>query len=210
MILFKCFNFHRTHKSNIENHLHANQRKDPKIGQKFGFCLHKNESHFYVYSDVHRQFRQLFYYRFGTRFIWATVSHYVVSLTAPQMFQMLFNPISDQIFRFPFDVNEPVGYTLAIASQFIISVNLCLADVCVLIVLIVPCLVLISTTDDIKYGLDVLNTSARANESDFKVTQQFNQIVQFHSKVKRWREQIFLLFLHLLPNEGNEATIFCL
>lgn len=191
MSVATVFHFHRTHESNIENHLHTNQRENHEVGRKFGLCVYESVPHFYMHTDIYRQFCHLFYYWFGTGFIWATVSYYVVSLLASHMVQIHFISLSNRSLtklcatRFPFDVKEPFGYTLAIASQFVISMNLCLADVCVLIVLIVPCLVLISTTDDIKYGLDVLNTSAMTNESDFKVTQQFNQIVQFHSKAKR-------------------------
>lgn len=96
--------------------------------------------------------------------------------------------------RFPFDVKNPVGYALAVVIQFVCMINNNLTVLCVLVIVIAPCLILISTTNDIKYGLDVLNINARANESDFKITQQFNQIVRFHSTAKQLSDLI-LLFL---------------
>lgn len=75
--------------------------------------------------------------------------------------------------------------------QFIFSIVVALAAVCVLIIVIAPCTILISSTDDIKYGLSILNTSARANESQFKIAQQFNQFVRFHSTAKQLSEIFF-------------------
>lgn len=98
------------------------------------------------------------------------------------------------MFRFPFDVHNPIGYTLAFAIQvtFQIIVNTTVA--CVLVIVISPCYVLISTAVDIKHEFDILNTSgrARAKGSDVKVTQQFNQFVQFHSESKRLIKQLVL------------------
>lgn len=90
--------------------------------------------------------------------------------------------------RFPFDVKSPFGYTIAVAIQFILSFNLDLTVACISIILIPQFLILISTVTDMVCGLGMLNTSARANESDFKIIEQFNQFVQFHSKVKELSE----------------------
>lgn len=87
-------------------------------------------------------------------------------------------------------MKTPFGYSIAIALVYIITFNMQLSVLCVLIIVIAPCLALISITTDMKYELGVLNTSARTNESPFKVTQQFNHFVQFHSKAKQLSEQI--------------------
>lgn len=71
-----------------------------------------------------------------------------------------------------------------------ITFNMQLSVLCVLVIVIAPCLALISITTDMKYELGVLNTSARTNESPFKVTQQFNQFVLFHSKAKQLSKRI--------------------
>lgn len=88
-------------------------------------------------------------------------------------------------FRFPFDVKNPCGYSIAVALQFIFSFNLDLAVACISIIVIALSLVLISTVDDMMCGLNMLNTSAKRHESHFKITQQFSQFVQFNSKGKQ-------------------------
>lgn len=90
--------------------------------------------------------------------------------------------------RFPFDAKDPMSYTLTVAIEFSLAFNNCFSITSVLVVVIAPCMILISTADDIKYGLSVLNTSARTKESKFKITQQLNQFVQFHSKIKQLSE----------------------
>lgn len=94
-------------------------------------------------------------------------------------------------FRFPFDVKNPCGYSIAVALQFIFSFNLDLAVACISIIVIALSLVLISTVDDMMYGLNMLNTSAKRHESHFKITQQFSQFVQFNSKGKQLSEPKF-------------------
>lgn len=90
-------------------------------------------------------------------------------------------------------MKSPFGYTIAVAIQFILSFNLDLTVACISIILIPQFLILISTVTDMVCGLGMLNTSARANESDFKIIEQFNQFVQFHSKVKELSENSSVL-----------------
>lgn len=82
-------------------------------------------------------------------------------------------------------MKTPFGYSIAVAMQFILSFNLDLTAACISIIIIPQFFVLISTVADMMCGLSMLNTRARANESDFKITEQFIQFVQFHSKVKQ-------------------------
>lgn len=93
--------------------------------------------------------------------------------------------------RFPFDVKNPLGYSLADAVQFIIAVNIDAVTVCIFTIVVAPSLVLISTADDVKCGLGILNTCARTKESEFEITHQFNCLVRFHAKTKQLSEQIF-------------------
>lgn len=95
------------------------------------------------------------------------------------------------ICRFPFDVKNPIGYSFAYCLQFIMAFSADLTILCVLIIVFAPCLILISTTDDMKSNLHVLNTSAHTEVSDPELTQQFNEIVQFHSKIKQLSESQF-------------------
>lgn len=88
-------------------------------------------------------------------------------------------------------MKNPFGYSIAVAVQFIFSFNLDLAVACISIIVIAFSLVLISTVDDMMYGLNMLNTSAKRRESHFKITQQFSQFVQFNSKGKQLSEPKF-------------------
>lgn len=93
--------------------------------------------------------------------------------------------------RFPFDVKNPFGYSIAVALQFIFSFNLDFAVACISIIVIALSLFSISSVDDMICGLNILNTSVISKESHFKITQQFNQFVQFHSKGKQLSELKF-------------------
>lgn len=107
----------------------------------------------------------------------------------------------------------PVGYTFAVALQNIEVINIDLSVVCVLSIVVMPCLVLVSTAADIKCGLGTLNMSVNTVESDVEITQQFIEIVKFHSNVKQLSEQTFVkhlrdstiqidIFLSFFPDVG--------
>lgn len=87
--------------------------------------------------------------------------------------------------RFPFDVENPVGYTMAVCVEFVFTVNIELFTTCVMLVAIGPCLILMSMASDLRYSLYTLNRSARAHAKPSEVTQQFNHLIDFHSKAKQ-------------------------
>lgn len=99
---------------------------------------------------------------------------------------------------------------MAAAFEFMVTFNLSLTVMAVLIIVIAPCLVLISTTNDIKCGLDMLNTSASKKGSHFKKIQQFNQIVQFHSDAKQLSENNFMPIFFLILDSSNCRFLFFL
>lgn len=87
--------------------------------------------------------------------------------------------------RFPFDIGNPIGYSLAAGIEFIFTINIELFTMCVMIIAIGPCLTLISMASDLRYSLHTLNRSARANAKPSETTQQFNRLIDFHSNAKQ-------------------------
>lgn len=87
--------------------------------------------------------------------------------------------------RLPFDWQNPMGFSIAIALQFIFIFNAAFAGICFAVFSIGMCLILIFATDDIKNGLKSLNQSVKNKQKRTKIWNQFTQIIQFHSKTKQ-------------------------
>lgn len=87
--------------------------------------------------------------------------------------------------RFPFNVKAPIGYTIAVGMEFLISLNIQFLAMSALIVAMGSSMTLVSITEDMKCNLKVLDKSARKKESPLKIIQQFNDFVGIHANAKQ-------------------------
>lgn len=83
------------------------------------------------------------------------------------------------VYRFPFDVKNPLGYTIAVALEYIFIVNLMLPVLCLVSFALETCLVLISLTKDVKCDVNRLNENVKDNQ--LEILKQFSQLIEIHS-----------------------------
>lgn len=82
-------------------------------------------------------------------------------------------------------MKNPLGYSIAVAFQYIVTVDLFVPASCLLSVAYGICSTLISLTKDIICDVNSLNTSGRAKDDRFKIAKQFSQLIEIHSDARQ-------------------------
>lgn len=70
-------------------------------------------------------------------------------------------------------MKNPLGYTIAVALEYILTVNLLYLVLCLLGFAFGICSTIISLTKDIKYDVNGLNVSAKAKDDQRKIAKEF-------------------------------------
>lgn len=89
------------------------------------------------------------------------------------------------IVRFPFDVKNPIGYTMAVILEYLLAFNVDLFAMCIMVIAIGSSVTLISVTQDLNVSLKNLDKSAMMKDSPLEIVQQFNEFIRFHSNAKQ-------------------------
>lgn len=98
---------------------------------------------------------------------------------------VFFHKIFPILHRFPFDVKNPCGYTIAVALEYIFTTNALFMVLCLLGFAFGTCLTLISLAKDITCDVSNFNESARVKDDHSKIVKQFSQLIDFHSDAKQ-------------------------
>lgn len=99
------------------------------------------------------------------------------------------------MYRFPFEVKNPCGYTIAVTLEYIFTINVLFIVLCLLSFAFGTCLTLISLAKDIKYEMHSLNENASAKDGQLKIVKQFSELIDIHSDAKQFRRYNYQHFL---------------
>lgn len=109
--------------------------------------------------------------------------------------------------RFPFEVQNPIGYSIAVCLEYLFTLNLELLTMSIMVIAIGPCLILISMTKDLKYNLHILDISARLKEDPVKIVRDFSEFIQLHSDAKQLSQQKKLDFTFIFQFLSSKFRI---
>lgn len=88
-------------------------------------------------------------------------------------------------FRLPFDWSNPIGYSFAMALQYVFIFNAAFTSICFVAFAIGTSLLLMTLTEDLKCDLNSLDKSIKLKENRVEIFKRFCQFVQFHSDAKQ-------------------------
>ena len=87
--------------------------------------------------------------------------------------------------RFPFDWKTPIGYLMALSTEYLIGLLLTYSGVTLLNFSIGVYLMLISLSEDIQCDLQFFNDHANQNNKDknSQIAKEFGELIHFHAEV---------------------------
>lgn len=83
--------------------------------------------------------------------------------------------------RYPFDWKRPSGYLIVSAIEYLSTLTIIYAVVCIIYFQVGSVIVLNLLTKDIKYNVDDVNEKAKVAENQLELVKQCNELIQFHS-----------------------------
>lgn len=83
--------------------------------------------------------------------------------------------------RFPFDLKNPIGYTLALILQYIMLMCMLYSVACLLSIGFGAYVLIITVTEDIKINMTTIHTE----ETHLKIVGQFLDTIEIHSSAKQ-------------------------
>lgn len=181
----------RTKISGVANFVHRKQSESGKMDSYFTLCSFENNANINRVPSINRQLLRLLYDRFGRLCFWIATSHVVTNFCyhfhSPNLrfypqFLYIFLQINP---RFPFDTKNPIGYLIAVFMEYIFDLSILVSAKCLAIYLFGTFFMLFPLVNDIKYCLKTINYNARHKKERPKISNQFFQFVQYHSKLKQ-------------------------
>lgn len=100
------------------------------------------------------------------------------------------------IWRLPYDVQNPIGYTIGFFLQYIIFIHICLFNACIVSLSIGSYLSMAALTKDVKTELSWINERVRLRANRNKVRKEIFEFIEFHSKAKMLNKWFFCLHFH--------------
>lgn len=109
------------------------------------------------------------------------------------------------IWRLPFDIKNPMGFSVAVFIQFTFVFTIMVTVKCVAIFGFGICSMLFPLIDDMKNNLRSINGNTAFKTSRSRIRNKFSHLVQFHSKLIQLSQTTQMALL-CLPSSAQLMT----